>query len=118
MATQRMAAGRLDQRFQFSERVAQEDGSGNFEGAFVPQFEMAANRKVLRGSETVLASRLQNVQKVILCVRNCANGRRINAGWKARDMRSGVEYAIHEDPQLSDDRLWIEMLCSSGGAVG
>ncbi|TIN10388.1 head-tail adaptor protein [Mesorhizobium sp.] len=118
MAVQKMAAGRLDQRLQFFVRVAQEDGSGNFEGAFVPQFEMAANRKVLRGGETVMAGRLQNVQKVIVTVRNCENARRITAGWKAQDARSGVEYAIHEDPQLSDDRLWLEMLCQSGVATG
>lgn len=117
MATQKMAAGRLDQRFQFSVRVEQEDGAGNFEGVFVPQFEMAANRHFLRGGETVMAGRLQNVQKVIMTVRNCANTRRITAGWKATDVRSGVEYAIHEDPQLSDDRLWLEMLCESGVAA-
>ncbi|RWP19258.1 MAG: head-tail adaptor protein [Mesorhizobium sp.] len=118
MATQRMAAGRLDQRLQFLVRVEQEDGSGNFEGAFVPQFEMAANRKILRGSETIMAGRLQNVQNVILTVRNCENARRITAGWKAQDIRSGAEYAIHEDPQLSDDRLWLEFLAQSGVAVG
>lgn len=118
MAPQKMAAGRLDQRFQFSERVEQEDGAGNFEGAFVPQFEMAANRKFLRGGETVMAGRLQNVQKVIICVRNCTQARLITAGWMAKDMRTGIEYAIHEDPQLSDDRQWLEMLCQSGVAVG
>jgi head-tail adaptor len=118
MPTQKMAAGRLDQRFQFSVRVEQEDGAGNFEGVFVPQFEMAASCKFLRGGETVMASRLQNVQKVILTIRNCTQSRLITAGWKARDIRSGVEYAIHEDPQVSDDRGFLEMLCQSGVAVG
>ncbi|MER9883101.1 head-tail adaptor protein [Mesorhizobium sp. M0118] len=116
-SNQKMAAGRLDQRLQFSKRVALDDGAGNTEGAFVPQFEMAARRLVLRGGETVMSGRLQNVQKVILTIRNCNQARAITAGWKAQDLRSGVEYAIHEDPQISEDRGFLEFLAESGVAV-
>lgn len=110
-------AGRLDRRYQFAKRVEVEDCAGNFEGEFVPQFEMAGNRKYLRGGESVMASRLQAKSPVILTVRACINSRLIQPEWTATDTRTGEVFNIREQPQESDNRGYMQMLAETGVAV-
>lgn len=110
-------AGRLDRRYSFYKRVEVADGAGNFEGGWQLQFEMAGNRKYLRGGEAVMASRLQAKSPVILTIRSCINSRLIKPDWRATDTRTGEEFNIREQPQESDNRGYMQMLAEAGVAV-
>lgn len=112
-----MAAGDLSQRYRFERRVEVADGSGNFEGGWELQFTVAANRKYLRGGESVMASRLDAKSPVILRIRSSAQARTITNDWRAVDARTAEIFNIRERPQESDDRAFLEMLCHSGVAV-
>jgi len=111
-----MTAGRLDRRYRFESRTSVEDGAGNFEGDWVPQYECSGGRKYLRAGEAVLAGRLTAKSPVILTIRNCIAARQIQPEWRAVDTRTLEVFAIKERPQESDNRGYMEMLCESGVA--
>jgi head-tail adaptor len=112
-------AGKLQHRLQFSARTAPvDDGYGNVvSGEFTPQFEARCALTFLKGSETVLASRLEARSPVIIAMRNSTNARRITHEWRATDLRTGVIYHIKENPRPTDDRASLEMLAESGVAA-
>lgn len=112
-----MGAGRLDRRYQFQMRQEVEDGHGNSESEWVSVFEATGNRLLLRGGETVLASRLTGRTPMVLTVRNSESARRIAADWRVTDMRTGQLMAVREDPRESDNRAYLEMLVESGVAA-
>lgn len=110
-------AGDLPFRFTFSRREDVDDGYGNtVSGDFVDQFTLWTGCKFLRGGEGVIAARLEARQPAILTVRVSPEARRISADWRAVDA-DGVEYAIRENPKLSDDRSRLEMLVEAGVAA-
>lgn len=113
-----MTAGSLDRRLSFERRTEVKDGYGNVESEeWTPQFTAAANRKWLRGSEGVLAARLESRQPAILKIRNSGDARSISNDWRAVDTRDGTIYNIRENPKESDNRGYLEMLAESGVAV-
>lgn len=113
-----MAAGGLDQRFRFEKREEADDGYGNtVTGDWLPQFTVWAGRKYLRGGESVIADRLQARQPAILRIRNSSQARQITAEWRAVDDRTGTVFAIRENPTVTDDRAYLEMLVESGVAA-
>jgi head-tail adaptor len=110
-------AGRLNQRFTFERRVSQGDGAGNTVAAFVPVFTCAAARADLKGGETVMASRLEGRQPVVLRIRASAESRAVTTDWMARDARSGETFNIRSKSETGD-RLYFDMLCEAGVAEG
>lgn len=109
-------AGKLDRRFRFFSRVEVEDSHGNTVGEMQLQFEMAGNRKFLRGTETVMASRLTAKTPAIITIRNCISARLIEPEWQVEDARTGEIFQVKERPQESDGRGYVEMLVMSGVA--
>lgn len=112
-----IAAVRLQYRLQFAVRVEQADGYGNVAGAWEPQFEAHCGLTYLKGSETVLASRLEARSPVIIAMRNSANARRVTHEWQATDLRTGRVFQIKEAPRPSDDRSTLEVLAEAGVAA-
>lgn len=112
-------AGKLTYRLQFSVRTAPvDDGYGNVvSGDWTPQFEARCHIMFLKGSESVLASRLEAKSPVIIGLRNSANARRVTPEWRATDLNTGIVYEIKEQPRPSDDRSHFEMLAMSGVAA-
>lgn len=112
-------AGKLTYRMQFSVRTAPvDDGYGNVvSGDWVPQFEARCHITFLKGSEGVLASRLEAKSPVIIAMRNSSNARRVTHEWRAKDLSTGAVYEIKEQPRPSDDRAHFEMLAMSGVAA-
>lgn len=112
-------AGKLKHRLQFAVRTAPvDDGYGNVvSGEWVGQFEARCALTFLKGSETVIASRLEARSPVIIGMRNSINARRVTHEWRATDMSTGTIYQIKEQPRLSDDRSHFEMLALSGVAA-
>lgn len=109
-----MQAGKLDRRLQFQRREEVDDGAGNTVADWVAQFECAANRKWLRGGESVLAARLESRQPVILTIRNSTSARQIGNDWRAVDLRDDRVFNVREIPKESDDCATLEMLAEAG----
>lgn len=92
------------------------DGSGGETLDWVEQFTTRAHFRYLRGSEAVIAARLQGKQPVVVTVRANSNTRAITPQWQMRDTRRGTAYNIRTAVP-SDDRLFIELTCESGVMV-
>lgn len=109
-------AGRLWHWLQFETRAEPvDDGYGNtVAGVWIEQFTVHAGVQFLRGTEQVMAARLEGRMPVVLSVRASRNARRITHEWRARDLRTGAIYEIKEPPRPSDDRAFLEMLAESG----
>lgn len=118
-----MDAGRLDQRFRFEKRVDADDGHGNTVSVeWLPQFTAWTHRRFISGGEAVIAARLASRQPAVLTIRTSADARQVNASWRAVDDRSGVEYAIRENPRHPmrdgrEDRGFLEMMVETGVAA-
>lgn len=112
-----MEAGNLDQRFTFLSREVIDDGYGNeVSGPFEDRFTVWAGVTYLRGSETVMASRLEGRQPVVIAVRQSANTRSITTDWKARNARTDEVYNIRTIVPTKD-RAGFEITAESGVAV-
>lgn len=119
-----MQAGQLRNRVGFFRRPSNNDspdyGVADGEFAATADFECAANIRPRLGGEQVLAARQAGTNLVNITVRRSADTAVVTTGWKAKDLRSGVEYNIRSiiDPNEGDtDRgTWIEMLCEKGVA--
>jgi head-tail adaptor len=102
----------------FDKREMVDDGFGNtVAGDWAEQFRRRARFTYLRGSETVMAARLEGRQPIILRVRSDAQTRTITADWRARDIRRGIEFNIRTVPPGTVSRQWIELLAESGIAI-
>ncbi len=111
-----VSAGKLLFKMQFSSRIEQDDGFGNTVSGWQEEFDASCGITYLKGSEAVMASRLEAKSPIIIAIRNSANARRITAEWRAKDVRTGVIYQIKEHPRPSEDRAMLEMLAMSGVA--
>jgi head-tail adaptor len=110
-----MGAGHLRERLAFEERAETDDGYGNTVGAWEERFVVAAQVTPRMGSEPVIAARLQGIQPVTIRVRSSSQTRRIAAGWRARDVRSGVVYAIASPGANVDQRdRYLDFLAEQG----
>lgn len=86
-------------------------------GDWEEQFQERVGFIHLRGSETVMQSRLQSQHPLVMYVRASERSRGITPEWRARDIRTGITYNIR-DVTPNEDRRWIDILCQSGMADG
>jgi SPP1 family predicted phage head-tail adaptor len=111
-------SGDLRDRMRFEKRASTTDEYGNQSaGDFEAQFTRWAQIMPLRGSEQVIASRLEGVQPVTVRVRWDAQTGGITTDWRAVDARSGRVYAIKTAADPDRRRRWMEMLCVAGEAA-
>lgn len=80
---------RLDKRVAFDERETVDDGYGNYEGRFVEKLQCWAAFTYLRGSEVVMAARLEGKQPIVVRVRATSATKAIDHDWQMRDLRNG-----------------------------
>ncbi|KTR07375.1 hypothetical protein NS365_04580 [Aureimonas ureilytica] len=91
------------------------DGYGNTRpGPFVPAITVSAHIRYLKGSETVIASRLAGRQPVVIRVRRTAQTRDIKTDWRATDTRTGQVYNVRAIVP-SADRAFLDITAESGG---
>lgn len=115
MAAPRSAgAANLRHRVAFDARSIVEDDLGGTEDDFAEQFIVAAGIEARLGGEQVMAARLTGKQPVTITVRQSEDTRRIETGWRARDVRSGVLYAIRSIVDPDDRRMYFDILCETG----
>lgn len=111
-------AGDLRERIAFDKRAIVSDGHGNEEGLFEEQFVVAARVMALRGTERVVAARLEGQQPVVLTVRYSSYTLLIGADWQARNVRSGAVYAITSPASDPDGRkAFLDLLATTGAAA-
>ncbi len=117
MARYKPEANALRARVAFYARSAVDDGYGNkVSGDFEEQFSVRAELRALRGSEAVIAGRLEGRNTFGVYVRSSINTRRIVTDWQMRDARRGTIYAIRTVDAVTDPR-WVFITVESGVAA-
>lgn len=107
---------RLPDRISLDRRSSEQDGFGNFIGEWAPAFSRWCAVRALRGTETVLAARLEGRQPVIVTVRSDPETDQIDPEMRATI--NGRVYNVREHPGLTEDRLYLEFLAESGVSDG
>ena len=101
----------------FQSRAEVSDGYGNTNADWAKQFESRVSVRYLRGSEAVMAARLEGRQPVIVTVRNSDQVQEVTPGWRV--LVNGVAYNIREPLRPTDQRRRnLEFLAESGVASG
>lgn len=114
----RKGAGQLVELVAFEKRAVVDDGYGNESaGDFVEEFRQRAAFVFLRGSETVMAARLDSRQPAILRTRNSAQAGLVTTDWRVRDVRKGTVFNIRTITN-DNSREMLELLVESGVASG
>jgi len=111
-----MGAGVRKEVLAYETRQEIDDGAGNpVSGPWVEQFRTSAQMHPLRGTEAVMASRLQGIQPYLVTVRCYSATLCITTDGRLRDTRSGVTYNI-TSAVPREKRDYIDMLCVAGTA--
>lgn len=110
------AACQLRHKIAFDQRVASDDGMGNRQADWQQQFQVRAAVRAKLGGEAVTAARLAGQQPVLITVRQSSATNRVTPDWRARDARTGAEYAIRSIVDPDGAGQWWEMLCQTGVA--
>jgi hypothetical protein len=113
----RVHAGDLRERVRFERRGL--DANGDALGPFAELFTRAASIIYMRGSETVMAQRLEGQQPVIVTVVNSRQIREVTTADRLVNARDGTVYDIKAVPR--DPRpLLVELLAVNkvGGTPG
>jgi hypothetical protein len=111
-------AGELSHKVAFDAREVIDDGYGNpVSGDWAEQFVVSAKVQAKFGGESVTAARLTGQQPVTIVVRQSAQTRQIAEDWRARDVRTGIEYAIRSKVDPDDRGAWFELLTQTGVAA-
>ena len=113
----RITANALRDRVSLEKREEVDDGYGNTYGQWVAQFERDACILPSKGGETVIASRLQEVQPALIIVRFDAETATITAEWRLIEVRSGTIYNIRTSADMERRGRFITMLCEAGVAT-
>lgn len=92
------------------------DGQGGTFDDWKEQFQCRADYVRLRGSETVLAARLEGTQPTVIRVRVSSNTDAVTPDWRCRDTRSGEVFNIRSIAR-ADNRLYYDMMAESGVAI-
>ncbi|WP_196258571.1 head-tail adaptor protein [Pelagibacterium limicola] len=113
-------AGATRARVTFQKRGDADDGWGKVQpgaGDWEDQFTVWVGLAPMRGTETVMAARLQGQQPYVLTVRQSSQTRQITAAWRAVDARDPKRvFAITAPPADPDGRrAWLEMIVNHGG---
>lgn len=111
------SAGSLYYKVALLKREDVDDGQGNTQGKFVEQFQTRAEFIHLRGTEAVMAGRLQGKHTQVIRVRNSSSTRLISTDWMLRDVRTGKSFNIR-DIEHEVNRQFIALTCESGVATG
>lgn len=90
------------------------DEYGNVTGNdWVTQLTAPARIRILRGSETVMAGRLQGTQTAVITLRNQPSLASATNAWRAVNARTGQTYNIRS--VTPDERgAFVDLLCQSG----
>ena len=125
-----MNTGLLTRLVAFDAPVTDPDGHGGRETKWtgeIDQVKAAAHFRYLRGTESVMAARLEGKQPIIVTIPNFSAARGVTSAWRMRDLQDGTFdssdkwtgplFAIRQAPVPTQDRQWLEILVEGGVAV-
>lgn len=108
-----MGAADRRQIIAFDKRGVGSNVGGKKPGDWEFQCQEFARETFLRGPDTIIAQRQRGVNTVILTVPSSSATRLITAGWRARNLRSGVTYNIRS--VTPNERLFqLDLMCEVG----
>jgi SPP1 family predicted phage head-tail adaptor len=114
----KFGAGQMIELVAFDKRAMVDDGYGNIvAGDWQEQFRHRAKFIYLRGSETVMAGRLESRESIVMQVRKCSDTLQIGADWQARDVRRGTPYNVRTVEE-DRSRALIDILAEANVATG
>lgn len=111
MVGQKNGAGPLRDRVVFDQPVRRDDGHGGGDVTFEERFRRWANVTFLRGSEAVIAARLEGRQPIVVRVRAMGDVMAVDHTWRIR--HGGKAYGV-TSTALSDNRDFIDFMAQSG----
>jgi len=113
----KFGAGQMRDLMSFQSREVLNDGYGNrVAGDFVERFRDNAKITNLRGSESVMAARLDSRNVALMQVRTSQQMGTVTTDWRVVDVRRGVEYNIREIHQDRSTAIY-EMMIETGVAT-
>ncbi len=92
------------------------DAQGVQDGWTEGAYSCRAHFRYLRGSEAVMAARLDGKQPIVATIRRGSKADTITTDWVLKDARRGTVYNIRTIVP-TDDRAWLEITAESGVAV-
>lgn len=114
MANLKNSAGLLRDRVVFEQPIIVDDGHGGGMQQFEERFRRWANVTFLRGSEAVIAARLEGRQPIVVRVRALGDAMAVDHTWRIR--HRGQVYGV-TSVALSDNREFIDFMAQSGEPV-
>lgn len=105
--------GDLREVIELQNFVAVDDGYGGQIQEWQTAFTAPARIQILRGTETVIASRLAGTQVLAITMRWQPAMADVTPAWRARNARSGTMYNIRS-VEPDERRQWVNLLCESG----
>lgn len=112
-----MTAGKLRDRVTFGARTAVDDGYGNeVSGPFEDRFTVWGGVTYLRGSEAVIAARLEGRQPAVVRVRTSTQTRQITTDWRVRNERTGSVSNVRSIIE-TEDRAFLDIAVEAGVAA-
>jgi SPP1 family predicted phage head-tail adaptor len=111
-----MNPGHLEERVYLQRPTATADGMGGTEAGWADVFETRAHFRYLRGTEAVMAGRLQGRLTIVATIPSHHDARAVTPDWRMRDARAGTIWNVRSVIP-SDDRAWLELTCESGVAT-
>ena len=111
------SAGKMRDRYRFEQRGL--DANGDRLGAWdtAGGITVWTETMWLKGTESVMAQRLEGHQPVALVIRDSTQARTITTGFRAVDTRTGAIFNV-TGASPSKTRGFIDVLAVSGGAAG
>lgn len=105
--------GELDRRLRFEQRGLDANGERRAAWDASGGVTVAGRVRFLRGSEAVVAQRLEGRQPATLLVRNSSAVAPIGNAWRAVDVLSGQIFEIVSPPALTPDRAAVEFMAEA-----
>lgn len=110
------SAGRLHEQVAFDRRQDTADGYGNTQSDFAERFRRRAGFTYLRGTEGVIAARLEGRQPIVVRLRADSDTRSIGTDWRMRRIATGEAYAVRSVAE-TPDRRWVDVMVEKGVAA-
>lgn len=102
----------------FKRDVVISGDAGGTPGDWVEQFSEPCSIRWLRGTEPVIAQRLQGVNPLVVIIRSSTRARQIDASWQARLPRQDNKVLAIRSVIPDDRDFELEILCEAGVASG
>lgn len=115
----RSGAGSMREKLHFQRREALDDGMGNeTSGPFSTVFTDAAEIIPLRGTETVMASRLAGVQPYIVRIHSNIRTRAVTPTWRIVDARNPLRVLNIRTVTNNDQKnAYLDLMVDDGVAT-